>query len=220
MPLSSLDRRIEAATGDDIDTLWARRDRGALDEPEARLVDMHRQLVDATTGVTFYRVMLHRLASGEHPVDGAFFESLERTIGQLREAADVRDGRARRVLAALEPIEAALGTAAGGEALSAADQVALQLITGGAKLYQHLVTGQLAVTTASGQRVSYADLQHLEAAGLVSRDSGPPVHAGQPVELTATGRAALLAARRQNPPPTAKAPAPPGAWPTTPPLRR
>ncbi|MEV3898254.1 hypothetical protein [Streptomyces anulatus] len=219
MPLSSLDRRIEAATGVGIDTLWARRDRGMLDEPGAQLVDVHRQLVDATTGVTFYRVMLHRLAGGEHPVDGAFFESLDRILEQLREAADVRDARARRVVAVLEPIEAALGAAAGGEALSAADQAALQLITGGTKLYQHLITGQLAVTTASGQRVSYTDLHHLEAAGLVSRDSGPPVHAGQPVELTAAGRAALLAARRQNPPPTTAA-APPGAWPANPPLRR
>jgi hypothetical protein len=78
----------------------------------------------------------------------------------------------------------------------------------------------MSVTTASGTRVPYSELQRLEGAGLVSRDTGHAVHAGQPVALTDAGRAALFAARR---PPTThvpKPPARPGAWPSTPARRR
>ncbi|MEU4940788.1 hypothetical protein AB0G33_38770, partial [Streptomyces rimosus] len=101
--VSPLDHRVEAATGHDIDTLWTHRDRSLLDEPHARLVDQHRELAQAETGVTFYRTLLHRLSSGEFPVDGALFERIDRTVDQLEEAADIRDTAARRVLAALEP---------------------------------------------------------------------------------------------------------------------
>ncbi|MDV9194377.1 hypothetical protein [Streptomyces sp. Wh19] len=220
--VSSLDHRVEAVTGHDTDTLWAHRDRGILDEPHARLVDQHRELVQAETGVIFYRVLLHRLSSGEFPVDDALFESIDRTVDQLEQAADVRDGAARRVTAALKPIEAAAETAPAdkGDPLSAADRAALLAIAGGAKLYQHLLTNQMSVTTASGTRIDHAALQRLEGAGLVSRDTGHPVHAGQPVALTDAGRSALAAARRLTTPQAPATAARPGAWLSAPTHRR
>ncbi|MFJ4572088.1 hypothetical protein ACIP4W_11750 [Streptomyces sp. NPDC088846] len=220
--VSSLDHRIEAVTGHDTDTLWAHRDRGILDEPLARLVDQHRELARAETGMSFYRVLLHRLTSGEFPVDGALFERIDRTVDQLEEAADVRDGAAQRVIAALEPIEAAAGTAPveRGDPLSTADQAALLAIAGGAKLYQHLLTNRMSVTTASGTRIAHAELQRLEGAGLVSRDTGPPVHAGQPVALTDAGRAALAAPRRLTTTQVPTTAARPGTWPSTSAQRR
>ncbi|MFJ1551741.1 hypothetical protein [Streptomyces sp. NPDC088246] len=220
--VSSLDDRIEAVTGHDIDTLGAHRDRGVLDEPLAGLVDQHRELARAETGVTFYRVLLHRLSSGEFPVDGALFGRIDRTVDQLEQAADVRDGAAQRVIAALEPIEAAAGTAPvdRGDPLSTADRAALLAIAGGAKLYEHLLTNRMSVTTASGTRIAHAELQRLEGAGLVSRDTGHPVHAGQPVALTDAGRAALAAARRLTTPQAPTTAARPGAWPSAPAPRR
>ncbi|KOG67259.1 MULTISPECIES: hypothetical protein [Streptomyces] len=220
--VSPLDHRVEAATGHDIDTLWTHRDRSLLDEPHARLVDQHRELAQAETGVTFYRTLLHRLSSGEFPVDGALFERIDRTVDQLEEAADIRDTAARRVLAALEPIEAATATppAPRREQTSAADRAALLAIAGGAKLYEHLLTGRMAVTTASGTRIPHAELQRLEGAGLVSRDTSHPVHAGQPVVLTEAGCAALTTVHRTAANQVSKTAARPGAWPSTPARRR
>ncbi|MDH2388600.1 hypothetical protein QCN29_07340 [Streptomyces sp. HNM0663] len=216
--VSPLDHRIEAVTGHDVDTLGAFRDRGVLDEPHAHLVDRHRELARAETGVTFYRVLLHRLSSGEFPVDSALLARIDRTVDQMEEAATARDAAVPKVIAALEPIETAAATtpAPGEKSLSTADQAALLAIAGGAKLHEHLLTGRMSVTTASGTRIPYAELQLLESAGLVSRDTRHPVHAGQPVALTDAGRAALFAARR---PPTTQVPKPlarPGAWPSTP----
>lgn len=217
--VSPLDPRIEAATGHDVDTLWDHRDRGILDQKHTELVDRHRELAQAETGVTFYRTLLHRLSAGEFPVDAALFERIDRTVDQLEEAAASRDAAMRRVLDALEPIEAASRSAPSGEEqITAADQAALLAIAGGAKLYEHLLTGRLSVTTASGTRVPYAELQRLQSAGLVALDTSHPVHAGQPVSLTDAGRAALTANRRttQASLPTAR----PGAWPSAPAPRR
>lgn len=78
----------------------------------------------------------------------------------------------------------------------------------------------MSVTAASGIRIPQAELQQLEDAGLVVRDTGHPLHAGQPVALTDAGRAALFAARRA---PTVQAPkvsARPGASRPTPAQRR
>ncbi|MFJ1652665.1 hypothetical protein ACIOC2_14865 [Streptomyces sp. NPDC088337] len=214
--VSPLDHRIEAVTGQDIDTLWSYRDRSILDEPYADLVDRHRELATAQTGVTFYLRLLNRLSSGEFDVDDALFTRIDRAVDQLEEATDARDAAARTVLAALEPIEAtAAASAPGAKPLSTDDQAALLAIAGGAKLYEHLLTGRMSVTAASGTRIPHAELQHLEEAGLVVRDTTRPVHAGQPVALTDTGRAALYAARR---PLSTQAPVPgrPGVWPTTP----
>ncbi|MER0445765.1 hypothetical protein ABR738_14545 [Streptomyces sp. Edi4] len=215
--VSPLDHRIEAVTGHDVDTLWAYRDRGVLDAPHARLVDRHRELASAQTSVIFYRTLLHRLASGEFPVDNALLERIDRTVDQLEEAATAHDSAARRVLAALEPIEATAQREPpdGHDRLSAADQAALLSIAGGARVHAHLLTGRMSVPTASGTRIPYAHLQRLEAAGLVSRDVSHPVEAGQPVTLTEPGRSALASSRRHRPA-TAPAAPRPGTWPTSP----
>jgi hypothetical protein len=214
----SLDHRIEAVTGYSVDTLRTHRERGVLDATHAELADRYRELADTERSVTFYRTRLHRLSSGEVTVDEALLRRIERTVGQLREAADVRDAAARLVLAVLEPIEAGARTvgAAASEALSTADQAALLAIASGAKLHQHLVTGRLSVTTASGARITYAALQRLQGAGLVDLDTTHPVHAGQPITLTDAGRVALTAHRRPHQTPAPKPVPRPGAWPVGP----
>ncbi|MET9567457.1 hypothetical protein [Streptomyces tauricus] len=198
--MSLLDHRIEAVTGRNTDTLWAHRDRGLLDEEHAALVDRHRELVQAETVLTFHRVLLNRLTSGEFPVDAALFLAIERTVGQMKQAADTRDASAQHVLAALEPIEAVSPTAAVDTpaVLSAHDQAVLLALAGGAKLREHLLTGQLSVITASGACVSHADLQRLQATGLLDIDASYPAHAGQPVVLTDAARAVLSARRPQQ----------------------
>ncbi|MER6125762.1 hypothetical protein ABT173_24665 [Streptomyces sp. NPDC001795] len=221
--VSQLDSRIEAATGHDVDTLWAHRDRGILDKPHTELVDRHRELAQAETGVTFHRALLHRLSSEEFPVDAALFERIARTVVQLKEATAARDAAVQRVLTVLEPIEGAArsATPSRGEAqITAADQAALLAIVGGAKLYEHLLTGRLSVTTASGTRVPYAELQRLQSAGFVTLDTSHPVHAGQPLSLTDAGRAALTASRRAKPSKASLPAERPGAWPSAPAQRR
>ncbi|MFE9287873.1 hypothetical protein [Streptomyces olivaceus] len=210
--VTHLDQRLEAATGHDIDTLWDYRDRGILDEPHACLVDQHRELAKAQAGVVFCLSLLHRLASGEFDVDSALVTRINRTVGQMEKAVSDRDTAARAVLAALEPIEAAASaSASGGQPLSTDDRTALLAVAGGAKLYEHLLTGRKAVTASSGVRISHAKLRRLEDAGLVVRDTSHPVHAGQPVSLTDAGRAALLDARRTSTTHAPKSPARPGA---------
>ncbi|MGW2137667.1 hypothetical protein ACWCW2_16860 [Streptomyces sp. NPDC001773] len=218
--VSPLDHRIEAATGHDIDTLWAYRDRGVLDEPHAHLVDRHRELAKAQTSVIFYLKLLNRLSSGEFDVDDALFTRIDRTVDQLEETTDARDVAARTVITALKPIESAAASAHGASPLSMDDHAALLAIAGGAKLYEHLLTGRMSVTAASGTRIPHAELQRLEDAGLVVRDTGHPVHAGQPVALTDTGRAALFAARRTPTTQAPKLPARPGTPPSHSPQRR
>ncbi|MET9294358.1 hypothetical protein [Streptomyces sp. NPDC003077] len=208
---TALDHRIEAAVGHTIDQLWQHRDRELLAEPHARLADAHRALVQAGHAVTFYRVLLQRLASGEFPVDQALFTRLDRTVRQLKEAAATRDECHQQVEHALTPIEAAARTHRTGPApeLPTLDHAALLAITQGATLREHLLTQRLSVVTASGTRVAYSQFQRLEHAGLVVRDDSHPLHAGQPVTVTEAGRA-LLAGQR----PPAAAPAQrPGAWP-------
>ncbi|MFJ9213998.1 hypothetical protein [Streptomyces sp. NPDC102264] len=214
--LTSLDHRIEAAVGHSIDTLWKQRDRKVLDEPRTRLVDAHRDLVQAETSVIFCRRLLNRLASGEFPVDAALFARIDRTVGQLEEAAAIRDEREGEVLAALGPVEAAAQSqgAHNGVELSAPDLAALLGIAPGAKLHQHLLTGRLSLVTASEERLAPSTLDRLEKAGLVERDTSHPLHAGQPVTLTDAGRTTLSGCRRAG----TAAPAPAhraGAWPAS-----
>ncbi|MFF3979758.1 hypothetical protein [Streptomyces sp. NPDC001828] len=205
--VSPLDHRLEAATGHDIDTLWAFRDRGILDEAHAHLVDLQRELATAQTSVAFYLRLLNRLSSGDFDVDDALFTRIDRTVDQLEEATGARDTAARKVIAALEPMEgAAAASMHRTKQLSTDEQSTLLTIAGGAKLYQHLLTGRMSVASASGTRVPHGTLQRLEDAGLVVRDTDHPVHAGQPVALTDAGRAALFAARRA--PTTQAAPVP------------
>jgi DNA-binding MarR family transcriptional regulator len=76
------------------------------------------------------------------------------------------------------------------------------------------------VTASSGTRIPYPQMQQLERAGLIVRDTSHPVHAGQPVSLTDAGRAALLDARRTPTIHAPQSPARPGASPSTPAKRR
>ncbi|MFF3556172.1 hypothetical protein ACFYXL_22520 [Streptomyces tsukubensis] len=213
--LTDLDHRIEAATGRSVDTLWEQRDRSLLDGPLAALVDAHRVLFQAETGVTFHRVLLHRLASGEYPVDGALLERIDRTTGQLEDAVAQRDGLQSTALAALETVEAAAPTTPSATAvnLSPQDQAALLAIAQGARLREHLLTQRVSVVTASGTRIGSETLRRLETGGLVERDTSHPLHAGQPVALTGAGRTALSAPRRTVPPTTTPVQRA-GAWPT------
>ncbi|WP_432141078.1 hypothetical protein [Streptomyces sp. bgisy084] len=212
-----LDHRIESSTGHDVDALRAHRDRGVLDEQHAGLVDRHCELAQAENAVTFYRTLLHRLTSGEFPVDVALFARIKSAVEQLQNAADKRDAAAPQVIAALEPIESAARTApaASREPISAADQTALLAIIGGAKLYQHLHIGRISATNASGIRIPYAEVERLESAGLISRDTSHPLHAGQSLALTEAGRTALVSARRMPATEAATRVPRPGAWPTT-----
>lgn len=218
--LTALDHRIEAAVGHSIDQLWQHRDSGLLDEPRARLVDAHRALVEAVHAVTFYRVLLERLASGEFEVDEALFTRIRRTIATLEQAAATRDEHEQQVTTALEVVEAAArtrGTRPSAE-LPAPDHAALLSIAQGANLHEHLLTHCLSVVTASGTRIPYSQFQRLEAAGLVERDDTRPLHAGQPVTLTNAGRI-LLAPSRPSGPATVPTVRRAGTWPTSAPRR-
>ncbi|WP_069628740.1 hypothetical protein [Streptomyces niveus] len=211
--LTDLDHRIEAAVGRSVDTLWEQCDRGLLDESHTRLVEAHRALVQAVTGVTFYRTLLGRLAGGEFPVDQALFDRIDRTVGQLEEAAGTRDERQKATVAVLERVEADAPRAnPAGVELSAPDFAALLAIARGAHLRRHLLTNQLSVVTASGTRIPPSVLGRLEKNGLVERDTAHPAIAGQRVTLTDAGRTTLTGRRPEGaaatrPPPRA------GAWP-------
>lgn len=218
--LTDLDHRIEAAVGRSVDVLWEQCDRGLLDEPHIRLVEAHRALVQAVTGVTFYRTLLGRLAEGEFPVDQALFDRIDRTVGQLEEAAGTRDERHKATVAVLERVEAdAPRENPAGVELSAPDFAALLAIARGAHLRQHLLTGQLSVVTTSGTRIPPSVLDRLERAGLVERDTSHPVVAGQPVTLTDAGRITLTSRRPAGVAATASSPRA-GAWPPTSPRAR
>ena len=200
-PRTGLDHRIETATGCSIETLCRHLDDALLDAPHTTLANAHRDLVRAEREVTFHRARLAHLASGEFPVDQALFVRIERTVDQLAHAIDARDTQLVKTAAALEPIEAAAPPRAPRH-VPAKDVAALLAIAQGAKLHENLITHRLAVATPSRTRISYAHLQHLEASGLVDRDTSRPLRAGagQPVTLTDSGRAVLAAPRPAGPP--------------------
>ncbi|MFC7217599.1 hypothetical protein ACFQLX_05330 [Streptomyces polyrhachis] len=127
---------------------------------------------------------------------------------QLAQAAAERDAKQTVAAAVLEPIEAAAPRQVSPQ-LATRDVAALLAIAQGAKLHEHLVTHRLAVVTPTRTRISYAQLQRLEAMGLVARDRAHPVQAGQPVALTDIGRAALTTPRPSGPPDATPAPVPP-----------
>ncbi|MCY0933811.1 hypothetical protein [Streptomyces sp. H34-S4] len=214
---TSIDHRVETVTGHDIDSLWTYLDRGLLDEPLRRLAEAHRALSDAERGVTFNRTRLQRLASGDLPFDQGLFTRIERTVAQLKDATgtrDIRQGQAVAVLEALEAAAPARATRQGADLL-AHEFAALLAISQGAKLHQNLQTGRMSVVTASGVRVAHPLYQRLEDARLVARDSSRPLHAGQPISLTDSGRTTLTGTAR--PPVTTATPAPrAGSWPVAP----
>ncbi|WP_308042355.1 hypothetical protein [Streptomyces sp. 8L] len=136
-------------------------------------------MANTQSGVTFCLSLLHRLSSGEFDVDDAPFARIDRTVDQLEEATEARDAAARKVIAALEPIEAATAaTASDAKQRWADDHATLLAIAGGAKLYEYLLTGRMSVTAASGPRIPHTTLQRREEAGLVVRDTGHPVTPG------------------------------------------
>ncbi|MFJ4689222.1 hypothetical protein [Streptomyces sp. NPDC088789] len=100
--------------------------------------------------------------------------------------------------------------------MSTRDHAALLAIARGARLHEHLITQRVSVVTASGTRIGTDTLRRLEEAGLVTRDTSHPLHAGQPVTLTAAGRTALSASHRPPLPATAPGQRAAGAWPVTP----
>ncbi|WP_433892607.1 hypothetical protein [Streptomyces sp. CA-111067] len=107
--------------------------------------------------------------------------------------------------AVLAPLEQAARSWDEGELpdLSAPDFAHLLSLVRGAKLHQNLVTQRLSVVTASGTRLPFPALQRLEKAGLIEVDRAHPLHAGQPVALTALGRRKLTG---PAPAPTARPP--------------
>ncbi|WP_328971536.1 hypothetical protein [Streptomyces sp. NBC_00239] len=214
--LTSLDHRVEVAVGYSVDLLWAHHDRGLLDGPLTHLAEAHRALSNAERDVTFYRVLLQRLASGELQVDQHLFARIDRTVTQLKDAVAIRDTRQAEALAGLESLEAAapVRITAEGKDLLAHEFAALLAISQGARLHQHLQTGRMSVVTASGVRVAHPLYQRLEEAHLVARDTSHPLHAGQPISLTDAGRTTLTGTSR---PPAATPTSAPrvGSWPAT-----
>lgn len=174
---TALDHRIETAVGRSVEELRQHRDAGLLDAPHAALADAHRDLVVAERDVGFYRVRLARLVSSDLPVDQALFARIDRTLDQLAQAARLREAKQTTAAAALEPIEAGALRQVPRQILTK-DVAALLAIAQGAKLHEHLVTHRLAVATPTRTRISYAQLQRLEANGLVERDSSHPMQAG------------------------------------------
>ncbi|MFG2978833.1 hypothetical protein ACGFYY_38330 [Streptomyces sp. NPDC048331] len=214
---TSIDHRVEKVSGHDINSLWTCHDRGLLDEPLHRLAEAHRALADAERGVAFNQTQLQRLASGDLPFEQGLFPRIERTVAQLKEAAATRDLHQQRAVAVLELVEAAAPARDPGHGvdLMAHEFAALLAISQGAKLHQHLRTGRLSVVTASGARVAHPVFQRLEAARLVVCDASHPLHAGQPISITDTGRATLTGTVR----PAAAPPTPmprTGSWPVIP----
>ncbi|MGW7094944.1 hypothetical protein [Streptomyces sp. NPDC054874] len=205
---TALDHRIETAVGRSVEELRQHRHDGLLDAPHTALADAHRDLVAAERDVGFYRLRLARLASSDLPVDQALFARIDRTLDQLAQAARRRDAKQISAAAALEPIEASAPRQVPRQ-IPTKDVAALLAIAQGAKLHEHLVTHRLTVATPTRTRISYAQLQRLEADGFVERDSSHPVQAGQPVTLTDAGRAVLTIPRRAGAPGTAPAPLPP-----------
>ncbi|MEV4738766.1 hypothetical protein [Streptomyces sp. NPDC049555] len=198
--LTSLDARVESATGWSIDALWATGVHA--EEGLADVVAAHRALADAERGVTFYRTLLHRLSSGEFEVEDALFQRIGRTVAQLQDAAVQRDQRATELLRTLQPFEERNRSrpAPAGVGLLQADYAALVAIApGGAVLREHLLTHRMSVTTPSGNRVTWPAFQRLEAQGLVNRDTTRPLHTGQPIALTDTGRACLTRTHQSAP---------------------
>ncbi|MEU8482365.1 hypothetical protein [Streptomyces sp. NPDC048641] len=196
---TALDQRIEIAVGYGVEELHRHRDGGLLDAPHAALAVAHGDLVTAERDVAFYRARLARLASSELPAGQALFARIQRTLDQLAKATVVRDAKQAAAAAVLEPIEAVAPRQAPPQ-VATKDIAALLAIAQGAKLHEHLVTHRLAVATGTRTRISYAQLQHLEALGLVERDTSHPVQAGQPVTLTDAGRSVLTAPRRAGVP--------------------
>jgi hypothetical protein len=216
--VSPLDHRLEAATGHDIDTLWAYRDRGVLDEQHAQLVDRHRKLARPQTGVIFHLRLLNRLSNGEFEVDGVLLTRIDRTVDQLKEAADRGTPLPGMCSPPWNPSKSQQRPSRSSSRLTTRRRAA-----------RHRRRRQALRTPADRPDVRHSRLRHphpptklrrLEDVGLVAQDTGHPVHAGPPVAFTDAGRAALFAAHRAPTTQTPKVPVCPGTSPSTPAQRR
>ncbi|WP_405496266.1 hypothetical protein [Streptomyces sp. NBC_00096] len=88
---TGIDDRIETVTGKSIEALWRLDDSNLLTEPVAQLVRAHRALAHAQATLTFNRVLLQRLTSGQFEIDSAVLGRIDRGLGQLKEAVETRD---------------------------------------------------------------------------------------------------------------------------------
>ncbi|MFF9785073.1 hypothetical protein [Streptomyces nigrescens] len=195
--LTSLDERVENATGRSVDELWS--EAGLLDAATVRVVTAHRELSEATRTVTFNRTLLHRLTSGETAVDALLLKRIDHACDQLEQAVGRRDLLTADLLHVLRPLEEAAQarTRDAGVDLDPSAFAALAAIaSGGAIFREHLLHHRLAVICASGNRITGTMLQRLETQGLVTRDESRPLHVGQPVTLTEAGRNSLSRARK------------------------
>ncbi|KPI02881.1 hypothetical protein OK074_5031 [Actinobacteria bacterium OK074] len=212
--------RIRHATGIDPDqpSPTGRHGDGAVDD----VLAAYRLLARAEQAVTFHRDALGHLASGRYTVDNACLSRLRRTVQALQESAADRDRCRENLLQILQPLEAAADRhrQATDDPVPAADLPALLSIAhSGAMLRENLISHRVHLVTSSGRRIAWPAYQRLENAGLVTRDTSHPLHAGQPVALTPAGRLALterLADPAHSPAPAVRRP---GAFPRPAPRR-
>lgn len=200
-----LDDRIHALTGYTCQQLQRHHADGLLPPELTALAEVHRDLAGEEADVAYHLGRLHRLSSGQDLADEALLERLERAMRHLADAVTRRDAHLDATAAVLEPLEQTARSRDDGELpdLAPPDFAHLLGLVRGAKLHQNLVTQRLSVMTASGTRLPLPALQRLEKAGLVEVDRAHPLHAGQPIALTALGRRTLTGpapARAARPP--------------------
>jgi hypothetical protein len=191
---TGLDDRIQALTGYTGRQLQRHYADGLLPADLAALAEAHQALAGEEARVAYHLRRLHQLSDGQRRADAALLERLARAARHLTEAVVQRNGSMAEATAVLERLERAAARPRGeGDLpdLSAPDFAHLLALVRGAKLQQNLVSQRLSVVTASGTRLPVAALRRLESVGLVDIDRAHPLHAGQPVALTALGRRTL-----------------------------
>lgn len=188
-----LDDRIQALTGYTGRQLQRHHADRLLPADLTALAEAHRDLAGEEADVAYHLGRLHQLSGGEDLADRALLERLTRVLRHLTDAVTRRDAHLDATAAVLEPLERTARSRDEGELpdLTAPDYAHLLGLVRGARLHQHLVTQRLSVVTSSGTRLPFPALQRLEKAGLVEVDRAHPLHAGQPVALTALGRRTL-----------------------------
>jgi hypothetical protein len=188
-----VDDRIHALTGYSGRQLQRHHADGLLSADLAALAEARQDLVRQETDVAYHLGRLHQLTDGRTPSDAALLERLERAVHHLAEAVVQHNLSQAAASSILERLEKAAPPSSDVEVpdVSAPDVAQLLAVARGAKLHQNLVTQRLSVVTASGARLPFSTVQRLEKAGLIEIDRAHPLHAGQPVALSALGRHAL-----------------------------
>ncbi|MEE4543999.1 hypothetical protein V2S66_18735 [Streptomyces sp. V4-01] len=211
-----LDDRIHALTGYTGLQLQRHHADRLLPPGLTALAEAHQALAGEEADVAYHLGRLHQLSGSEDLAGQALLERLTRVMRHLTDAVTRRDAHLDATAAVLAPLENAAQSRDEGELpdLTAPDFAHLLGLVRGARLHQHVVTQRLSVVTASGTRLPFPALQRLEEAGLVEVDRAHPLHAGQPVALTALGRRTLIG------PAPARAARPPSGMPLQAALRR